>query len=157
MMQGKQEKKNSTEINSNSDPKPEDKTMNSSSPRKFECIPCQRTFSNLTNLRRHMTEHISWNRFRCKLCDFECFDKIDCVAHCNKVHNAKNSRTSIANMIIELPLNEKPTDSSRSLLKKHHILKDSAKHKIIDGTKSAISTNDVKVNQKVNSSQHGNY
>ncbi|XP_057339111.1 zinc finger protein 800 [Microplitis mediator] len=153
LMQGKQEKKNSTETNSSPD-KPEDKMTNFSSPRKFECIPCKRTFSNLTNLRRHMAEHISWNRFRCKLCDFECFDKIDCVAHCNKIHNAKNSRTSIANMIIESPLNEKPTDSSRGLLKKHHILKDSAKHKIIDGTKSAISTNDVKVNQKVNSSQH---
>lgn len=50
--------------------------------------------------------HIGWNRYRCKQCDFKCFVKCDCVAHCNKVHNTQNNRTIIAEMILEIPQNE---------------------------------------------------
>lgn len=53
-----------------------------------------------------MAVHIGWNRYRCKECDFKCFVKCDCVAHCNKVHNTQNNRTVIAEMIFEIPQDE---------------------------------------------------
>ncbi|KAG8036337.1 hypothetical protein G9C98_003660 [Cotesia typhae] len=120
LVQENNEKMNSAKIISKSDTNLDEK-INFISPQKFECIPCKLTFSNLTHLRRHMTEHMDWYRFRCKLCEFKCFNKIDCVAHCNKIHNAKNSRMNIENMVIESTFNEKPTNSSRSLLKKCHV------------------------------------
>ncbi|XP_015512892.2 zinc finger protein 800 [Neodiprion pinetum] len=71
--------------------------------RKLQCLPCHRKFTSMTNLRRHMAIHIGWNRYRCRLCDFKCFVKCDCVAHCNKVHDAKNNRAVIADMVIQIP------------------------------------------------------
>lgn len=53
-----------------------------------------------------MAIHIGWNRYRCKLCDFKCFVKCDCVAHCNKMHNAQNNRAIIAEIVVEIPQNE---------------------------------------------------
>lgn len=50
-----------------------------------------------------MAIHIGWNRYRCKLCDFKCFVKCDCVAHCNKMHDAKNNRAIIADMVMQIP------------------------------------------------------
>lgn len=60
----------------------------------------------MPNLRRHMAIHIGWNRYRCKLCDFKCFVKCECVAHCNKMHNAQNNRAIIAEIVVEIPQNE---------------------------------------------------
>lgn len=71
--------------------------------RKLQCLPCRRKFTSMTNLRRHMAIHIGWNRYKCKLCDFKCFVKCDCVAHCNKVHDAKNNRSVIADMVVQIP------------------------------------------------------
>ncbi|XP_014602294.1 PREDICTED: zinc finger protein 800 [Polistes canadensis] len=70
--------------------------------RKLQCLPCKRKFTSMTNLRRHMAIHIGWNRYRCKLCDFKCFAKYDCVAHCNKIHSAQNNRTLLTDMVIEI-------------------------------------------------------
>lgn len=74
--------------------------------RKLQCLPCKRKFTSMTNLRRHMAIHIGWNRYRCKLCNFKCFVKYDCVAHCNKMHNAQNNRTAITDMVVEIPQNQ---------------------------------------------------
>ncbi|KAF7415208.1 hypothetical protein HZH68_003697 [Vespula germanica] len=74
--------------------------------RKLQCLPCKRKFTSMTNLRRHMAIHIGWNRYRCKLCNFKCFVKYDCVAHCNKMHNAQNNRTIITDMVVEIPQNQ---------------------------------------------------
>ncbi|KAG7199890.1 hypothetical protein KM043_014336 [Ampulex compressa] len=71
--------------------------------RKLQCLPCKRKFTSMTNLRRHMAIHVGWNRYRCKLCDFKCFVKCDCVAHCNKQHNAQNNRSVISEMVAEIP------------------------------------------------------
>ncbi|XP_020706291.2 uncharacterized protein LOC105686520 [Athalia rosae] len=71
--------------------------------RKLQCLPCHRKFTSMTNLRRHMAIHIGWNRYRCRLCDFKCFAKCDCVAHCNKMHDAKNTRAIIADMVVQIP------------------------------------------------------
>lgn len=73
---------------------------------KLQCLLCKRKFTSMPNLRRHMAIHIGWNRYRCKLCDFKCFVKCDCVAHCNKVHNAQNNRAVIAEIVVEIPQNE---------------------------------------------------
>lgn len=73
---------------------------------KLQCLLCKRKFTSMANLRRHMAIHIGWNRFRCKLCDFKCFFKCDCVAHCNKIHNTQNNRAVIAELIFEIPPNE---------------------------------------------------
>lgn len=73
---------------------------------KLQCLLCKRKFTSMPNLRRHMAIHIGWNRYRCKLCDFKCFVKCDCVAHCNKMHNAQNNRAIIAETVIEIPQSE---------------------------------------------------
>lgn len=73
---------------------------------KLQCLLCKRKFTSMPNLRRHMAIHIGWNRYRCKLCDFKCFVKCDCVAHCNKMHNAQNNRAFIAETVIEIPQSE---------------------------------------------------
>lgn len=74
--------------------------------RKLQCLLCKRKFTSMPNLRRHMAMHVDWNRYRCKLCDFKCFVKCDCVMHCNKVHNMQNDRATIAEMILKIPDDE---------------------------------------------------
>lgn len=74
--------------------------------RKLRCLSCNRKFTSMTNLRRHMAIHIGWYRYRCSLCDFKCFFKCDCVAHCNKMHNAQNNRAFIAGLVLEIPQDE---------------------------------------------------
>lgn len=74
--------------------------------RKLQCLLCKRKFTSMTNLRRHLAIHMGWNRYRCKLCDFKCFVKCDCIAHCNKVHNAQNNRATIADIMVEILQNE---------------------------------------------------
>lgn len=66
---------------------------------KLQCLPCKQKFSSVNSLRKHAANHIGWNRFACKLCDYKCFVKSDCAAHCNKVHNAQNNRIVIEEMI----------------------------------------------------------
>lgn len=70
---------------------------------KLQCLPCKRKFTSVNNLRRHAAIHIGWNRYQCKLCDYKCFVKCDCVAHCNKVHHAQNNRVIIEEMITQIP------------------------------------------------------
>ena len=70
---------------------------------KLKCLPCKRKFTTVTKLRRHAAIHIGWNRYQCKLCDFKCFLKCDCVAHCNKEHNAQNNRVIIEGMTTLIP------------------------------------------------------
>lgn len=70
---------------------------------KLQCLPCKRKFPSINNLRRHAAIHIGWNRYQCKLCNYKCFDKCDCIAHCNKIHNAQNNRAVIEEMIIQIP------------------------------------------------------
>ncbi|CAK9822124.1 Zinc finger protein 800 [Anthophora retusa] len=69
---------------------------------KLQCLPCKRKFTSVNNLRKHAAIHIGWNRYQCKLCDYKCFVKCDCVAHCNKMHNAQNNRTIIEGMINQI-------------------------------------------------------
>lgn len=74
--------------------------------RKLQCLLCKRKFTTMTSLRRHMAIHIGWYRYRCKLCDFKCFFKCDCVVHCNKMHNAQNNHAFMAEMVIEIAQDE---------------------------------------------------
>ncbi|XP_066583445.1 zinc finger protein 800 isoform X2 [Prorops nasuta] len=74
--------------------------------RKLQCLLCKRKFTSKPNLRRHMAVHVGWNRYRCRSCDFKCFIKSECVAHCNKIHNAQNNRVILEKMIAEIPEEE---------------------------------------------------
>ncbi|XP_070530944.1 zinc finger protein 800 isoform X2 [Cardiocondyla obscurior] len=72
---------------------------------KVRCLLCKRRFTSLPNLRRHLAMHVGWNRYRCKLCDFKCYLKCGCVAHCKTVHNIHNSE-DVAETIFEIPESE---------------------------------------------------
>ncbi|XP_017892506.1 zinc finger protein 800 isoform X2 [Ceratina calcarata] len=69
---------------------------------KLQCLPCKQKFSTVNSVKKHAANHIGWNRFGCKLCDYKCFAKCDCVAHCNKVHNAQNNRVVLEDMIARI-------------------------------------------------------
>lgn len=60
--------------------------------KRLQCLPCQKKFHKLTNLRRHVAVHIGWNRYKCTVCTFKCFAKYDCVNHIVKIHNVAHER-----------------------------------------------------------------
>ncbi|XP_066993039.2 uncharacterized protein [Anabrus simplex] len=67
--------------------------------RRLQCLPCQKKFNKLTNLRRHVAIHMGWNRYQCMLCHHKCFSKYDCVAHVSKVHLKGGLRTRAMTMV----------------------------------------------------------
>jgi len=81
--------------------------------RRLQCLPCQKKFNKLTNLRRHVAVHIGWNRYRCIKCTFKCFSKYDCVAHVNKVHLGKGEHDKAHSMVeyIETQISDIDNDS----------------------------------------------
>lgn len=72
----------------------------------LQCLLCQRKLTSMTNLHRHLANHMGWYRYGCVLCDFKCFVKCDCIAHCNKIHNAQNNRAIIADLMVEISQND---------------------------------------------------
>ncbi|XP_011690184.1 PREDICTED: MATH and LRR domain-containing protein PFE0570w isoform X2 [Wasmannia auropunctata] len=74
--------------------------------KKLRCLLCKRKFISISNLRRHAAMHVGWNRYRCELCDFKCFAKCECVAHCNKAHGTQNNNRVLAEMVLEIPPDE---------------------------------------------------
>ncbi|KAK7790875.1 hypothetical protein R5R35_010743 [Gryllus longicercus] len=67
--------------------------------RRLQCLPCQKKFIKLTNLRRHVAVHIGWCRYKCMLCPFKCFSKYDCVDHVCKIHLKGSQRSKAATMV----------------------------------------------------------
>ncbi|XP_047105468.1 uncharacterized protein LOC124774838 [Schistocerca piceifrons] len=65
--------------------------------KRLQCLPCQKKFNKLPNLRRHVAVHIGWNRYRCPICNYKCFAKCDCVHHVIKVHG--NDRSEALDMV----------------------------------------------------------
>jgi hypothetical protein len=82
--------------------------------RRLQCLPCQKKFNKLTNLRRHVAVHIGWNRYRCTECTFKCFSKYDCVAHVIKVHLEKGEHDKAQSMVeyIETQISDIESDLS---------------------------------------------
>jgi hypothetical protein len=82
--------------------------------RRLQCLPCQKKFNKLTNLRRHVAVHIGWNRYRCTECMFKCFSKYDCVAHVIKVHLEKGEHDKAQSMVeyIETQVSDIESDLS---------------------------------------------
>ncbi|XP_023725610.1 uncharacterized protein LOC111874378 isoform X2 [Cryptotermes secundus] len=82
--------------------------------RRLQCLPCQKKFNKLTNLRRHVAVHIGWNRYRCTECAFKCFSKYDCVAHVIKIHLEKGEHDKAQSMVeyIETETNDIENDLS---------------------------------------------
>ncbi|XP_043271530.1 uncharacterized protein [Venturia canescens] len=73
--------------------------------RSFQCLPCNRRFTSAANLRKHISAHVRRDRYRCKLCEgFKSLLKCDVVAHCNTVHNTKNDRNLLAELVVEEPI-----------------------------------------------------
>jgi hypothetical protein len=83
--------------------------------RRLQCLPCQKKFNKLTNLRRHVAVHIGWNRYRCTECKFKCFSKYDCVAHVIKLHLGKAEHDKAQTMVeyIETQINDSEYDLSK--------------------------------------------
>lgn len=82
--------------------------------RRLQCLPCQKKFNKLTNLRRHVAVHIGWNRYRCTECAFKCFSKYDCVAHVIKIHLEKGEHDKAQSMVeyIETEISDIENDVS---------------------------------------------
>jgi hypothetical protein len=83
--------------------------------RRLQCLPCQKKFNKLTNLRRHVAVHIGWYRYRCTECTFKCFSKYDCVAHVNKMHLGKGEHNKAQTMVeyIETQISDRENGSSK--------------------------------------------
>ncbi|XP_011303534.1 uncharacterized protein [Fopius arisanus] len=123
---------------------------------KLHCLPCNKKFSSMAHLRRHMAIHINWNRYRCKVCGFKCYEKVDCVAHCNMAHDAKNNRIAIAGMMTEIQIDESTlcNAAGRSLLKKQN--KEAAYLEVIDVTKANTTSHDIaNANEEMDCIQNG--
>lgn len=82
--------------------------------RRLQCLPCQKKFNKLTNLRRHVAVHIGWNRYRCTECTFKCFSKYDCVTHVNKMHLGKGEHDRAQTMVeyIETQISDVESEST---------------------------------------------
>ncbi|XP_026274501.1 uncharacterized protein LOC113203819 [Frankliniella occidentalis] len=62
-------------------------TQPSAPKRKLLCLICHKKFKSPFSLRQHLsTVHISYNRFRCLICEFRCFSKPDCISHVLRMH-----------------------------------------------------------------------
>ncbi|XP_044010706.1 putative uncharacterized protein DDB_G0281251 [Aphidius gifuensis] len=107
---------------------------------KLLCLLCDTKFTNMVHLRRHMVIHINWNRYRCNLCDFVCFDKSDAVGHCNKKHQAKNNKTIIDSIIEEIQPDNDVTDSTKNNQQNGDNNDDKIKAKAVD--ESIVPTNE---------------
>ena len=83
--------------------------------RRLQCLPCQKKFNKLTNLRRHVAVHIGWNRYQCTECTFKCFSKYDCVAHVIKMHLGKAEHDKAQTMVryIETEITDTENDFSK--------------------------------------------
>lgn len=83
--------------------------------RRLQCLPCQKKFNKLTNLRRHVAVHIGWNRYQCTECTFKCFSKYDCVAHVIKMHLGKAEHDKAQTMVeyIETQISDTENDLSK--------------------------------------------
>ncbi|XP_063978252.1 zinc finger protein 800 isoform X2 [Diachasmimorpha longicaudata] len=125
---------------------------------KLRCLPCNKKFSSMAHLRRHMAIHITWNRYRCNLCGFKCYEKVDCVAHCNMAHDAKNNRSAIAGMMAEIqPDDNNANAAGRSLLKKQQgQTKEAMDLEVIDVTKPKTTFDDIaNANEEIDCIQNG--
>jgi hypothetical protein len=83
--------------------------------RRLQCLPCQKKFNKLTNLRRHVAVHIGWNRYQCTECTFKCFSKYDCVTHVIKMHLGKAEHYKAQTMVeyIETQISDTENDVSK--------------------------------------------
>lgn len=77
--------KDSTVSQNYSEPRPS--SNSNTSTKRLLCRICHKKFKSSINLRHRMsTEHINYNRFRCLICHFRCFSKIDCISHVLRLH-----------------------------------------------------------------------
>lgn len=76
-----------------------------SSSKKLVCRLCRKKFKSSIDLRQHLTAmHMSYNRFRCIICDFRCFSKVDCVAHALRMHLDPWEKEKAAGMVQDIQM-----------------------------------------------------
>lgn len=73
--------------------------------KKCPCSICHKKFKSSAKLRAHLAAvHISYNRFRCLICGFRCFSKIDCITHALKSHLESWQKEEAVAMVQDLQM-----------------------------------------------------
>jgi len=113
--------------------------------RRLQCLPCQKKFNKLTNLRRHVAVHIGWNRYRCTECKFKCFSKYDCVTHVIKMHLGKAEHDKAQTMVeyIETQIND-----SENALSKYEPTEEPGRSQNNENGQHMVQDTNINVNSK---------
>lgn len=83
--------------------------------KRLQCIPCDIKFSNISKLRCHMAVHFNWTRFRCDICSFKAYDKVNVSDHVKETHNIQEWE-KIEAVILQIPDWESVEISSKDFL-----------------------------------------
>ncbi|XP_034256820.1 uncharacterized protein LOC117654344 [Thrips palmi] len=76
-----------------------------SSSKNLVCRLCRKKFKSSIDLRQHLTVmHINYNRFRCLICDFRCFSKVDCITHALRMHLDPWEKEKAAGMVQDIQM-----------------------------------------------------
>ncbi|CAI9728823.1 finger 800-like [Octopus vulgaris] len=57
--------------------------------KSLTCLQCNRGFSRMSGLVRHVAHHLGWKRFKCKLCMYSGYDRYVCKSHIERNHLGK--------------------------------------------------------------------
>lgn len=100
--------------------------------KKLQCVQCNRTFTTLSNLRRHAATHVGWNRYKCKYCDYQSYSRSECRNHVKRVHITKRQlQNQVDKFVVDLP--EEDDDKSMEL---EEYLKEETKGSPLTGARS---------------------
>jgi len=113
--------------------------------RRLQCLPCQKKFNKLTNLRRHVAVHIGWNRYRCTECKFKCFSKYDCVAHVTKMHLGKAEHDKAQTMVEYI---ETQISDSENALSKYELTEEPYRSQNNENGQHTVQDTNIKMNNK---------
>lgn len=57
--------------------------------KSLTCLQCNRGFSRMSGLVRHVAHHLGWKRFKCRLCMYSGYDRYVCKSHIERNHLGK--------------------------------------------------------------------
>ena len=91
---------------------------------QLQCKKCKAQYSSLYNVRRHVCQHMDWNRYKCKLCKFSAFHPCECRRHLSRVHPVAFKRTSdYHKLITDLHLSKQQSSKKATIkTKKNQIV-----------------------------------
>jgi predicted fused transcriptional regulator/phosphomethylpyrimidine kinase len=123
----------------------ENRLQNMINVRRSQCLPCQKKFNKLTDLRRHVVVHVGWNRYRCTECKFKCFSKYDCVAHVTKMHLGKAEHNK-AQTMVEYIATE--ISDSENALSKYEPTEEPYRSQNNENGQHTVQDTNIKINSK---------